>query len=319
MIPSANRFITAFDPFGPELHSAAQHALATPDARAQALSRLIERLPNVHPEDRDLNRDWVTIGRPADLTAAQLDQLDEVLKGLKPWRKGPFNLFGIRIDSEWNAALKWDRIVPYLAPLKGRKVLDVGSSNGYYLFRMAAAHPCLLLGIEPYAVYYYQFLALQRYLALPDTYCLPLRLEALPDMPHWFDTIFCMGMLYHRRSPLDCLLRMKTMLSTGGQLILETLIIPGEDDMALFPQGRYARMRNVFFIPTVKCLLSWLERCGFYRTRCVDITPTTIREQRKTQWLDSESLEACIDPRNRHRTVEGYPAPIRAVVIAERK
>jgi tRNA (mo5U34)-methyltransferase len=266
-----------------------------------------------------LDRDWVTIGRPADLNAAQTQQLEGALVGLKPWRKGPFNLFGIRIDSEWNSALKWRRIAPHIKPLQGRKVLDVGSSNGYYLFRMAAAQPSLILGIEPYSVYFHQFLTLQHYVDLPGTYCLPLKLEELPGMNRWFDTILCMGILYHRRSPLESLIRLKEMLCTGGELILETLIIPGEEESALFPHHRYARMRNVFFIPTVKCLQNWLERCGFRHPRCVDITPTTNEEQRKTPWIDSESLDACIDPFNPHRTVEGYPAPVRAVVIAEKK
>ncbi len=319
MTNCSEKFLTDFHPFGSELHHAAQKELDKGDARAEALSRLVDQLPAVKPTLMDLDRDWVTIGRRSDLTAVQTQQLNETLKGLKPWRKGPFNLFGIEIDSEWNSALKWRRVAPHIGPIQGRKVLDVGSSNGYYLFRMAAGQPRLILGIEPYSVYYYQYLALQHYLDLPGIYCLPLRLEALPDMNQWFDTIFCMGILYHRRSPLECLSRLKAVLSKRGQLILETLIIPGEEDTALFPRGRYARMRNVFFIPTVQCLQSWLERCGFGRTRCIDISPTTTQEQRKTPWIDSESLEACIDPRNRDRTVEGYPAPLRAVVIAENK
>ena len=315
--PSTN-FLADFDPHGPELHRAAQSALSKPNARTQAFDRLFDQLPTAKPSRIDLDQDWVTIGGPEDLTAVQTEHITEVLTGLKPWRKGPFNLFGIRIDSEWNSALKWRRIVPHIHPLQNRKVLDVGSSNGYYLFRMAEAKPRLLLGIEPYSVYYYQFLALQRYLDLPGIYSLPLKLEDLPAMNQWFDTIFCMGILYHRRSPLDTLSQMKGMLAKGGQLILETLIIPGQEDTALFPRDRYARMRNVFFLPTVNCLQNWLERCGFKRIQCVDITPTTINEQRKTPWIDSESLDACLDPRDDKRTVEGYPAPIRAVIVAEK-
>lgn len=315
---AAQHFLADFDPYGPALQSAAQMASGKPNARIDALGRLLEQLPAATPSHVGLDRDWVTIGRPADLTATQTRQLTEVLMGLKPWRKGPFNLFGIRIDSEWNSALKWRRVAPHIKPLQNRKVLDVGSSNGYYLFRMAAAQPKLMLGIEPYSVYYYQFLALQHYLNLPGTYCLPLKLEDLPKMNQWFDTIFCMGILYHRRSPLDTLSQMKEMLTPGGQLILETLIIPGEEDTALFPRGRYARMRNVYFIPTVQCLQSWLKRCGFIRSRCVDITPTSLEEQRKTQWIDSESLDTFLDPHTGNRTVEGYPAPIRAVVLAEK-
>jgi tRNA (mo5U34)-methyltransferase len=242
-----------------------------------------------------------------------------VLTGLKPWRKGPFNLFGSEIDSEWNSALKWHRVTPHIKPLQGRKVLDVGSSNGYYLFRMMAAQPQLLLGIEPYAAYYYQYLALRHFLHLHGTYCLPLRLEDLPQMHQWFDTLLCMGILYHRRSPLDTLAQLKAMLKPKGQLVLETLIIPGEEDNALCPRDRYARMRNVFFIPTVKCLQYWMQRCGFDHIKCVDITPTTLEEQRKTSWIDSDSLDRFLDPQDHTRTVEGYPAPIRAVVIAEPK
>lgn len=319
MIRPTADFLTDFDPHGHALHSAAQTALGKPNARTQALDRLIEQLPTANPSRVDLNRDWVTIGAPTDLSSAQTERLTGVLSSLKPWRKGPFNIFGLKIDSEWNSALKWRRITPHIRPLQNRKVLDVGCSNGYYLFRMAEAQPRLILGIEPYSVYYYQFLALQHYLDLPGIYCLPLKLEDLPAMPRWFDTIFCMGILYHRRSPLDTLSRMKDMLTNGGQFILETLIIPGREETALFPRDRYARMRNVFFLPTVNCLQNWLERCGYDRIRCVDTTPTTIKEQRKTPWIDSESLDACLDPRNDKRTVEGYPAPIRAVIVAEKK
>ncbi len=306
-------------PYGERLAVAAEKAMERPDARGAALKELLQQLPESHPSRVDLNRDAVTIGRNSDLSPAQADQMEVILNGLKPWRKGPFSLFGINIDSEWNSALKWRRVAPHIEPLRNRKVLDVGCSNGYYLFRMAAAQPRLLLGIEPYAAYYYQFLALQHYLKLPGTYCLPIKLEELPEMNAWFDAIFCMGILYHRRSPLDTLTRMRQMLTCNGQLILETLIIPGEEETALCPRDRYARMRNVFFIPTVKCLELWLARCGFHRIRCVDITPTTLEEQRKTAWIDSNSLETFLDPQDGSRTVEGYPAPIRAVVIATPK
>ena len=109
------------------------------------------------------------------------------------------------------------------------------------------------------------------------------------------------------------------MLTTNGQLILETLILPGEEETALCPRDRYARMRNVFFIPTVKCLRTWLTRSGFDNIQCVDITPTTLAEQRKTMWIDSNSLETFLDPHDKNHTVEGYPAPIRAVVTASPK
>jgi len=317
MTTPSNQFLMDFEPFGPLLHDAAQIVLQGSDAKAAALHRLVQKLPDGLPSRISIDQDRVTIGRPSDVSAVQRDRLKEVLLGLKPWRKGPFDIFGIQIESEWNSALKWRRVAPHIAPLTGRRVLDVGSSNGYYLFRMAAQTPRLILGIEPYAVYYYQFQALQHFVQAPRTYCLPLKLEDLTGISGWFDSLFCMGILYHRRSPLDTLAQLRRLLIPGGQLILETLIIEGDADTALFPRNRYACMRNVFFIPTVGCLQNWMARCGFSHIRCVDVTPTTLEEQRKTPWIDSDSLDTFLDPHDGRHTQEGYPAPVRAVVIAE--
>jgi tRNA (mo5U34)-methyltransferase len=317
MMTLSKQFFEDCAPHGALLESAARSVWGRPDARADALRRLIRGLPAVRPAETCLDSDRVTIGRPEDLPGEELARVEKILIGLKPWRKGPFDVFGIQIDSEWNSALKWRRVAPHMAPLAGRRVLDVGSSNGYYLFRMAAHRPRLVLGIEPYAAYYYQFLALQFFSQIPGIHNLPLGLEDLAGISQWFDTLFCMGILYHRRSPLDTLSRLKELLVPGGQLILETLIIPGESDTSLFPRKRYACMRNVYFIPTVPCLQHWMARCGFVHIRCVDVTPTTSDEQLKTPWIDSDSLDAFLDPADRRLTREGYPAPVRAVVIAE--
>jgi tRNA (mo5U34)-methyltransferase len=318
MIPSFKQFQTDFGSYGPALHTLVHEALSLQDAKTDACRRLVARLPKSEPSGVGLNQDRVTIGRASDLSTQQRAQLEMVLLGLKPWRKGPFDLFGILVDSEWDSSLKWRRVADHLAPLPGHRILDVGSSNGYYLFRMAAAGPRLILGIEPYRLYFFQFLTLQQYVDAPGLYNLPLKLEQLPKMQQWFDTIFCMGILYHRRSPMDTLSYLSSLLSPGGQLVLETLIIHGEQSHALFPKQRYACMRNVFFIPTVACLENWMARAGFADIRCVDITATSTREQRKTKWIDSDSLETFLNPEDNRLTVEGYPAPVRAVMIANK-
>ncbi len=317
MSVAASAFMDDLAPHGEALLAAARKVLGCRDTKKIALSQILDQLPTLRPSVVEPDRDWITVGQPHDLSSRDRARLSDVLSRLKPWRKGPFDLFGIRIDSEWNSALKWKRVVPHMAPLRDRKILDVGSSNGYYLFRMAAAKPRVVLGIEPYLAYYYQYLALQQLMNLPRIHNLPLRLEELPAMPGWFDTIFCMGILYHRRSPLTCLTALKQMLAPGGQLILETLIVPGDDEIALCPRGRYACMRNVYFIPTVACLENWLSCCGYRAVRCVDITATDSHEQRKTDWIDSDSLDAFLNPEDPQFTREGYPAPVRAVMIAE--
>jgi tRNA (mo5U34)-methyltransferase len=286
------------------------------DRKGKRYLELIAGLPELCPSSCDLDQDRVRIGAATDLDQAQRMALETALRHCLPWRKGPFRLFGIDIDSEWVSSLKWNRLKDRIHPLGGRKVLDIGSSNGYYMFRMAPAGPAMVLGIEPYLTFFFQYLVLARYAALPNLYCLPVKLEELPVPAGFFDTIFCMGVLYHQRSPHDGLGRIRDLLRPGGELVLETLILAGEEETALSPRQRYAKMNNVYFIPTLPCLNNWLERAGFHDIRCIDVTPTTAREQRRTAWVDTESLENFLAPGDPSRTVEGYPAPVRALVLA---
>ncbi|MBN2644492.1 MAG: tRNA 5-methoxyuridine(34)/uridine 5-oxyacetic acid(34) synthase CmoB [Desulfuromonadaceae bacterium] len=289
------------------------------DRKCQRYQELLDSLPELSAAFLKLDADRVEIGAAREISARDQERIDLGLYGLRPWRKGPFQLFGTAVDTEWLSSLKWNRLKDHIAPLAQRKVLDVGSSNGYYLFRMAADRPSLLLGLEPYATFYYQFQLLQHFARLPDCYTLPLKLESLPVMRGFFDTIFHMGVLYHVRSPLDTLIRLRHSLRRGGELVLETLIIPGDEAVAMTPLDRYAKMNNVFFLPTVKGLERWLERSGFCRIRCLDVTRTTLEEQRKTPWIQTESLEDFLDPADQDKTVEGYPAPRRALMLAEAK
>ena len=185
------------------------------------------------------------------------------------------------------------------------------------MFRMAGAKPEMILGVEPYLTFYFQFLLLSRYANLDNFYVLPAKLGELPLLRKYFDTVFFMGVLYHHRAPHDALSQMRDMLRPGGELVLETLVIENREDVALSPRDRYGKMSNVFFIPSVPCLENWLFRCGFTNIRCIDVSPTTSREQRKTEWIQTESLDDFLDPEDPTRTVEGYPAPVRAIFLAD--
>jgi tRNA (mo5U34)-methyltransferase len=288
------------------------------DAKARTYQAALDALPTVIPSRIDLDRDRVCIGDPDDLSEDQQRPLLKAMEALIPWRKGPFDLFGRALDTEWNSNLKWNRLKDHIAPLEGRRILDIGSSSGYYLWRMAAAQPRLALGIEPYLTYFAQYLFLQHFIRHPKVLGLPLKLEQLPDMPAVFDTLFCMGILYHARDPLGLLARMRRLLHPGGELILETLVIEGpeNDHRCLCPPDRYAKMANVWFIPGVAVLIHWLARCGFGHIRCIDTTATTAAEQRPTPWMPFESLDQFLNPRDPSKTIEGHPGPVRAVLLA---
>ena len=280
---------------------------------------IVEGLPELHGARVDITERRVGVQPQTDHEPADIEALQQGLKMLRPWRKGPYGLFGIDIDTEWNSDIKWDRLAPHIAPLEGRRVLDIGASSGYYMFRMAAGLPKMVLGIDPQILFYFQYLALQKYMQITGLYFIPAKMEELPVLKNYFDTVFCMGVIYHRKSPVDTLKEIHDSMRSGGELVMETLIIDGDSETALFPVDRYAKMRNVFFIPSVPCLTNWMTRAGFTNIRCVDISPTTLAEQRKTDWVTTESLEMFLDPNDPTKTVEGYPAPLRAVVLADAK
>ena len=244
----------------------------------------------------------------------------KTLKELHPWRKGPFNLFDIHIDTEWRSDWKWERIKPHISSLKNRTVLDVGCGNGYHCWRMLGEQARFVLGIDPSQKFLAQFAIIQKYLGLNNCHLLPLGIEDMPKDMHKnaFDSVFCMGVLYHRKSPIDLLYQLKNLLNDKGELILETLVVDGDENTVLVPSSRYAQMRNVWFLPSVKALELWLKKSGFKQINTIDINQTTIKEQRATEWMTFHSLENYLDNGDPNKTVEGYPAPKRATIIAKK-
>jgi len=248
--------------------------------------------------------------------AADRTSLQAALIALHPWRKGPFCLGGVTIDSEWRSDLKWARLSAHL-DLAGCRVLDVGSGNGYYGLRMLGAGAQLVVGADPTVLFVMQWLACRHFSGDVANFVLPLGIEELPPGPAGFDAVFSMGVLYHRRDHQQHLRQLRGLLRPGGTLVLETLVLPPDRaEDVLVPRERYARMRNVWAVPGTARLGRWLERAGFRNVRLIDVTRTTTAEQRTTPWMRFESLEQALDPENHARTVEGHPAPVRAILLA---
>jgi len=278
----------------------------------------IDKLPTVTPSLTQFDSSAIQIGQASDIDVEQTKQLETQLKELHPWRKGPFNLFGMHIDTEWHSDWKWDRLEKHISPLKNRHVLDVGCGNGYHCWRMAGAGAASVVGIDPTPLFNMQFQAIQQYSQSNNVMVLPAGIDDLPNKLESFDTVFSMGVLYHRRSPIDHISQLMDCLINGGELVLETLIIDGDENTVLIPKERYACMRNVWFIPSVEMLVRWCERAGLKNIRVVDINQTSVEEQRATNWMTFHSLKEFLDPNDINKTIEGYPAPKRAILIAEK-
>lgn len=308
---------TPLEPWIPALEQAAAAAL-DPQRHGdiEQWAEALARLPALTPEHIDLAVDCIEIGHAAQLGDEERAQLAALLQEFHPWRKGPFCLFGIHLDTEWRSDWKWNRLAGKVA-LAGRRVLDVGCGNGYYGWRMLGAGAELVLGVDPTLRYVMQYFALSRLLGPTANLVLPLTLEALPTGNQGFDTVFSMGVLYHRKDPMEHLARLRSHLAPGGQLVLEGLVIEGGPGEVLRPDGRYAKMRNVHALPSCPTLEGWLGEAGYRNIRLLDLGPTRSDEQRRTPWMRFESLADFLDPDDADRTIEGHPAPLRAIMLAE--
>ncbi|GLQ29874.1 tRNA 5-methoxyuridine(34)/uridine 5-oxyacetic acid(34) synthase CmoB [Litoribrevibacter albus] len=281
----------------------------------------VENLPDFGDVDFDLNAHDLAIGKTHPISEEQRDALRHQLKSFMPWRKGPFSVMGIDIDTEWRSDWKWDRVSPHISPLKYRYVLDVGCGSGYHCWRMAGEGASMVVGIEPSPLSNMQYWSIRHFIGANNVYMLPLTLEEVPANVAGFDTVFSMGVLYHRRSPIDHLYQLKACMKQGSELVLETLVVnapEGTDPLgySLVPEDRYAQMRNVWFLPTVETLTHWMQRVGFKDIKVVDVDQTSLEEQRTTEWMNYQSLKDFLDPDDINKTAEGYQAPTRATFVA---
>ncbi len=274
-------------------------------------------LPSIPVSGVELADNEVRLESSAPLSDRQTQALTESLRALIPWRKGPFRFFDTLIDTEWRSDMKWSRIQPYLPDLRDKWVLDVGCGSGYHCWRLLGQGAHRVLGLEPATLFVMQYLALKHYLPSHPVWVLPATLEEFPSPTRAFDLVLSMGVLYHRRSPIDHLCELRDALQPGGMLLLETLVVDQDFAPLLVPKDRYAGMRNVWFIPSVDMLQTWMIRCGFRDVRCVDVSVTSVLEQRCTDWMPFDSLASFLDANDPGLTREGYPAPRRAVVLAK--
>ena len=277
----------------------------------------IQKLSQIEKSNLSIDYgDWFSVGKKEDLTSQEFDLIIDAAKKLIPWRKGPFNIFGLEIDSEWQSNIKYNLIRPYFN-LKDKVVADIGCNNGYYMFRMLEDKPRKLIGFDPSPLTLHQFEFVNHFVKSDIVYEM-LGVEHLEFYNHKFDFIFMLGVLYHRADPVGTLKSLARGLNSKGEILIDTFMIDGEEELCLTPNKRYSKIPNIYFIPTIPALKNWLERAGFEDIEVLATTVTTSEEQRKTPWSFDQSLEDFLDENDKTKTVEGYPAPKRVYVKARK-
>ena len=253
--------------------------------------------------------DMITLTSKENVNA---ELIKKTAKMMMPWRKGPFKLFGLFIDTEWQSQIKYNLLRPHFN-LKDKRVADIGCNNGYYLFRMQEDAPQKLVGFDPSSIYKTQFDFINHFVKSDIVYEL-LGVEHLPFYEEKFDTIFCLGVLYHRSDPVAMLKALYKGLDKEGEVILDTFMIDGDDEICLTPKGSYSKIPNIYFVPTIPALKNWCLRAGFKDFEVLETSLTSKDEQRRTEWIEGQSLEDFLDPDDSTKTIEGYPAPKRVYV-----
>jgi tRNA (mo5U34)-methyltransferase len=257
-------------------------------------------------------------GSPHSAATAQQEMLSALVKELLPWRKGPWNISGSAIDSEWRSDMKFDVLREALGDVRGRTILDIGSGNGYYALRLAEFGAEAVLCLDPSERFFLQLELAQKFAQEPRVQLELLGFRDVPRIGYRFDCVLCMGVLYHQKDPLSLIEICRDTLTSGGVLALESMSYPSTESIAFFPPGRYAKAHNVYFLPSACAMVSMLERAGFQDVRIAHERVTTVEEQRRTELAPYESLADFLNPRDPSRTIEGHPAPQRALVIGVR-
>ena len=240
--------------------------------------------------------------------------IENLAKELMPWRKGPFKINELFIDSEWQSFIKLNALLPHF-DARDKKIADIGCNNGYYMFRLNALGAKSVVGFDPSKLFLAQFSFINHFLRTEIAY----ELLGVADLPGYarehgaFDLIFCLGVLYHRTDPISTLKQLKAGLAKGGELIIDTLFIQRDDELVLSPAKSYAKMSNVFFIPSLKALEGWASRANFKDFELLFTSKTDLNEQRKTPWIHGQSLNEFLSD-DAKSTIEGYAPPKRAYI-----
>ena len=279
---------------------------------------ILTKLPDIRTNYLDFSKECIQIGNPKEINLSQLKILEKGLLNLRPWRKGPFNIFGLEVDSEWRSEKKWQRIEDYLPKIKGMRIGDIGCSNGYYSYKLLKLEPELIVGMDKTSLFIIQFLATKFYAKqIQELIILPCSSEEFNPEFIDFDLLLSMGILYHAKNPSNHLASLQRLVKKNGYIILETIISNLKQNINIEKNQTYAGMSNIGTIFTKDNIIKLLNVSGFKNVQVINDSFTDRSEQRTTRWMQGKSLSDFI--LSNGDTIEGYPPVCRTIFIAQKK
>ena len=285
------------------------------DRRIDDWIKIISSLPKLQSTKVDFKKEVLISGNWKE---QERKKAKELLLEPVPWRKGPFEIGDVFIDAEWRSDLKWERFLELNIELSEKTILDVGSGNGYYGFRMLGQGADSVVCLEPNLSHLTQFIAINNFVQSEQIRMIPERIEELTFTEECFDLIFSMGVLYHQREPEEHLKLLCSHLKEEGTIILETLIVAEEYGEVLIPQGNYANMPNVRFLHTKMGLKKLAKLANLNVASISSSCKTTTEEQRTTSWMPFKSLSDGLNVET-DLTIEGLPRPERVFFTLNKK
>lgn len=166
------------------------------------------------------------------------------------------------------------------ADMKGMRVLDVGTAEGFFAFEAERRGADQVVAVDPYSV--------DRFMICRDALGSAVKFlgrsvyELDPMQVGTFDLVMFFGVLYHLRHPLLGLDKLRAVCS--GAILLQTFASPLGDESAkasFYKKGIMSGPNkkrwdpSVFFVPNTQCVLDLMENAGFVNVEA--LLPDTSR------------------------------------------
>lgn len=156
------------------------------------------------------------------------------------------------------------------ADLSGKRILDIGSADGFYTLELARRGAAEVVAMDPWTKHINRVEWLRDYFDLGNITPVVGTVEQLSVEKYGeFDFIFMLGLLYHLKDPLTSL---EAVSELSDMLYLESISIFDEENSYLHLKPPQKGVHHVpKWIPTTRCIRDMLETVGF--TSVEEITP----------------------------------------------